>query len=215
MRILMIYDNSIEILVNRDSRVLKEIETLTNAGHIVSVIAITDYTTKSYTLKIANKSVQIYGMNHDLKEKFTSKSWIRRFLFGIIASETTSNILNSIMKLGTKMKTKHFFLLKHIMKLRQVIIIQTDVYHAHDFISLWISAISAWFNDKPFIYDSHELHIGTKGSKINRDILIQESLILPRAYAVITVNDSIAEIIARNYKIKLPVVLRNFPKERV
>ena len=93
MHILMIYDNSIEILVNNDSRVLKEIETLTNAGHEITVIAITDYITESFSFKIANKSVQIYGMNHNLKETFSSKSWIRQMLFDVLTSEATSNML--------------------------------------------------------------------------------------------------------------------------
>ncbi len=208
----MIYDNSIEILVNHDSRVLKEIETLIKAGHDVNVIAIYDYTTKSYTLKVADKSVKIYGLNHDLKPHFSSTSMIRRVIFRSLTSEIISNIITALVELSNKIKIKHFFLLKKISKLKQVIIIKTDVYHAHDFNSLWICAISAWFNQKPFIYDSHELHSGTHGHEFNQRIITQEKFIIPRAYSVITINDSIADILANNNDIELPVVLRNFPK---
>ncbi|GAB5491063.1 MAG: glycosyltransferase [Phototrophicaceae bacterium] len=82
------------------------------------------------------------------------------------------------------------------------------IYHAHDFSGLVPLAFAGLWH-KAFVYDSHELFF-ERGDKTIWDYLRPiEKFMAQRAQATITVNDSIAGILAKSLEIPKPIILRN------
>lgn len=92
-----------------------------------------------------------------------------------------------------------------------------DIYHAHDYPSFMIVVDAVGDTDKKIIYDSHELYFDRQPSdtphkNLRRSYRLerkQEADAVKRASFVITVSDSIADIMAEKWNIPKPVVLRN------
>jgi len=98
-----------------------------------------------------------------------------------------------------------------------------DIYHAHDYPSLMIVVDAIGDSEKKIIYDSHELYFDRqpgdtphknrrRSYRLERN---QEARAVQRTSFVITVSDSIAEIMAEKWNIPKPVVLRNVVKDSV
>ncbi|MFN2640576.1 MAG: glycosyltransferase [Actinomycetota bacterium] len=93
--------------------------------------------------------------------------------------------------------------------------IKPDVYHCHDFNTVWAGyrAVERW--KAPLVYDSHEIYAHQNVAHPTRRrrwfVEAVERRVLKRAAAVITVNESIADYLARRYKIARPVVVMNVP----
>lgn len=95
--------------------------------------------------------------------------------------------------------------------------LRADIVHAHDLDTLLPAWRYARSRAVPLIYDSHELYLestGLRGRRVNRLLWeVQERLLIHRADAVITVCNSIADYLQRQYKLEhKPVVIRNFAK---
>jgi glycosyltransferase involved in cell wall biosynthesis len=94
-----------------------------------------------------------------------------------------------------------------------------DVYHCHDFNTVWAGyrAVERW--KAPLVYDSHEIyaHQNVPHPTRRRRWFVQavERTVLKRAAAVITVNESIADYLAKKYRIARPVVVMNVPWKSV
>lgn len=90
------------------------------------------------------------------------------------------------------------------------------VYHAHDLNTLPVAYCAARRHKANLVYDSHELYLErnrmkslTAFGKYLRTRV--ESFLIRRAQIVITVNQSIANILAERYKIPTPHVVLNAP----
>ena len=97
-----------------------------------------------------------------------------------------------------------------------VVDLQPDVVHAHDLVTLSGGAIVARRADARLVYDAHELETHTNYHTLapitKRWIAHYESVLTQWCDAVITVCDSIADWLAREYSIARPVVVMNSPK---
>jgi glycosyltransferase involved in cell wall biosynthesis len=94
-----------------------------------------------------------------------------------------------------------------------------DVFHAHDLNTLIGAYLAARKQDANLIYDSHELYLERNrfapykpiGKWIRKKV---EAYLISRSDHVITVNDSLARVLADTYKVKLPTVIMNIPSLR-
>lgn len=91
---------------------------------------------------------------------------------------------------------------------------QPDLYHANDLDTLVPAAWAAQLQRRPYIYDAHELYpeesplLGPVERQARRRV---EQKLAGAAKAVITVNDLLADELARRYAVARPVVVRNVP----
>lgn len=98
-------------------------------------------------------------------------------------------------------------------KLRQT---RARVYHGNDFVGLLMLALAGIWQ-RPVIYDSHELFFDRypKGlfnyplKYLIWTLRPLEKILARRAVAVITISDSLADLLAKNLKVARPVVVRN------
>lgn len=92
-----------------------------------------------------------------------------------------------------------------------------DVIHAHDLNALIPAARAANRRRVPYIYDSHELQLDQDRQKTDLTAVklalwrIIERRLARRALAVITVSNSIADVMAQTLGIPRPVVIMNCP----
>lgn len=92
-----------------------------------------------------------------------------------------------------------------------------DIISGHDLLALTIGWLSTFFTKKKpkLIYDSHEFEIGRNADRsgfLKWLILHWEHFMIKRSALTVVVNDSIADEIAKLYKLKeRPAVVRNIP----
>lgn len=88
-----------------------------------------------------------------------------------------------------------------------------DVYHAHDLDTLPLAAMLARRAKARLVYDSHELYpeISTHRPLARRLWRRLESALIHRADAVVTVCESIADELAKRYRVATPLTLLNCP----
>jgi glycosyltransferase involved in cell wall biosynthesis len=91
--------------------------------------------------------------------------------------------------------------------------LRASVYHAHDLITLPVAWVAARLGRARVVYDAHELftEIGRLGPVSRAAFRLLERLLIGRADRVITVNDSIADELARRYRVPRPAVVMNCP----
>lgn len=98
--------------------------------------------------------------------------------------------------------------------MRAALMAGADVYHSHDLDTLWAGYHAARRHRAALVYDSHELYLEDAGmaGHWRRPLLARlERRLAPRAHLVITVNDAIADELARRYGIAVPTVVMNGP----
>ena len=116
----------------------------------------------------------------------------------------------------------HFLLFRPIVDARRIrrlfedelMKLRPDVIHAHDLVTLPAAAAAAKSLGAKLIYDSHELevHRNTQTGVIEKWLRYHtERRHIKKCDAVVTVCDSIADHLAREYSIKRPVVVMNAP----
>ena len=91
-----------------------------------------------------------------------------------------------------------------------------DVYHAHDLNTLPVALLCSRLAKGQLVYDSHELWLDrnrpTQRSRLNAQIVRRiERFLVRRADAVITVSQSIANVLSGRYGIPQPTVVMNTP----
>jgi glycosyltransferase involved in cell wall biosynthesis len=91
--------------------------------------------------------------------------------------------------------------------------LRADVYHAHDLITLPLAWAAGRLRGARVVYDAHELftEIGRLGRMSRLVSRVAETALIGRADRVITVNDSIADELARRYHVPRPTVVMNCP----
>jgi glycosyltransferase involved in cell wall biosynthesis len=181
--------------VTYDSRVLKEAGTLSRQGFEVSILG----------LDRRGDSPPV-----DEREGFVAFH-CREWRFGRWLRNRPEKPLNF---LGKALKALRFFL----FSLRG----NGDIIHAHDLDALPFGFLAARRCRAKLVYDSHELAVeqwvqgaGPGSFTVPITILSRlEGYIACRADAVITVNESIAQELARRYLIAPPLILRNCASHR-
>lgn len=91
---------------------------------------------------------------------------------------------------------------------------RADIYHAHDLNNLEVAYRAARANSARLVYDAHELFpdLGNRWVRLKRrQWLNKERALMPRSDLTITVNDFIAQIMARRNHAPLPTVVLNCP----
>ncbi len=100
--------------------------------------------------------------------------------------------------------------------LKSVNVEKYNVFHAHDLNTLIGAYLAAKKQGASLIYDSHELYLERNrlepykpiGKWIRKKV---EAYLIRRSDCVITVNDSLARMLADTYKVKPPTVVMNAP----
>ena len=93
--------------------------------------------------------------------------------------------------------------------------LRPDVIHAHDLVTLSAAVHAARATGARLVYDAHELETHTNYPFtfiLRRWVALYESALIRRCDAVITVCDSIANWLARDYAIPQPTVVMNAPR---
>lgn len=89
-----------------------------------------------------------------------------------------------------------------------------DVFHGNDLNTLPAVAWAAKLHGKPYLYDAHEFYIEespTLTSTERRARQLCEQRLSQQAFAVLTVNDLLADELSQRHRIARPVVVRNVP----
>lgn len=171
--------------VSHDSRVQKEAASLAAQGWRVVVVGV------SISGEIPPET--------EVMDGFTVVRVVPRLLRRLLPGKT-----------GKRLRILASWLLV-ARRLRQI---NARVYHGHDFTGLLTIAL-AGIRRRPVVYDSHELYFDQKLVTHFRlqDLMSifrpLEKMLARRAAAVITVNDSLADHLARTLDIPRPLVLRN------
>jgi glycosyltransferase involved in cell wall biosynthesis len=91
---------------------------------------------------------------------------------------------------------------------------RADIYHAHDLNNLEVAYRAARTTGAKLVYDAHELfpEMANRWVRLRKGYWSRlEARLLPRADLSITVNELIAEEMARRYRVEPPLVVLNCP----
>lgn len=97
---------------------------------------------------------------------------------------------------------------------------RSDIYHAHDLNTLPVAWWYARRHRARLVYDSHELYT-ERNSKVPLTPVAKfswrtmERTLIRKSHGVITVNSSIARVLAERYRVGLPTVVMNTPPRTV
>jgi glycosyltransferase involved in cell wall biosynthesis len=182
--------------VAADARVIKEASTLVEAGHEVTVVAMHDGEQP----------------RRDTLEEFTvlrvRRDPVARDIGG--RARRPGRLAKALEPLVFAVALVDYYARAFTQGLR----LQAQAYHAHDLVTLPVAWAAGRWRGAKVVYDAHELftEIGRLGRVPRAVFRTMEALLIGRADAVITVNDSIASELARRYSVPRPVVLRNCPR---
>lgn len=197
MKICMIYHHPISILKN-DSRVLKEAKSLIQFGYDVTIVYGGNKETEV-------NEIVFYGLSIPCKAAWSrSKNrLLQRFCILL------SYIVSIFARFGINIEQAGLVHISNSLELK------ADAYHCHDITTILTGYILKKLTGGKLIYDSHELSMESgyvEGiSTLSKYILKNmESFIARRSDGVITVNDSIGEIMAKRMNIKKPTIVKNF-----
>ena len=186
MKVCMLYHHTLKIL-EKDSRVLKEANSLQTHGHDVTILCLDFF---------KEKHVNAFGT------QIRCIGYPRRKRKGM---------LNILRKMGRTTKEK--FPVSFIWPLFKI---RPDAIHVHDYDPLLAGVVAGRLLRVPVIYDAHEYLVDRwdqagapeKKRKLTKKI---EHRLLRHVYASITVNDSLAMMMEKNQNTKRPIVVSNFP----
>lgn len=205
MKICMVYQDSKKGL-GVDSRVLKEVKTLVEAGHEVIIACDEPEDPEWYVDAFGVRCRCIGYRSRPTISTSLRTGFIRMFILSSAVNKLTSWFFNllRLLFLDIYLNLKPGFM-------KTILTVRAEVYHVHDLPSLPATIICAFFNQKPVVYDSHEYFSGLATSwwKIKL-IKFIEKILVRRCEAVVTVNNSIAYLLREEYNIPIPIVVSNF-----
>jgi glycosyltransferase involved in cell wall biosynthesis len=194
-----------------DARVLKEAETLSGIGYLVTVHALhtPGLTKERETLASGIRVVRV------ARSPFWK--WRKRELPSTdqTSQSITKKAVGPISKVSHKMLILRIVarLWTHVGLIFQMIKSQPDIVHAHDVNTLPTGWLVSVLTRSPLIYDAHEISTDREGYASFRSIVgWVEKHLMPRAAASITTTDTRAKFFARAYGVPRPLVLQNRPR---
>jgi glycosyltransferase involved in cell wall biosynthesis len=194
-----------------DARVLKEAETLSGMGYLVTVHALhtPGLTKERETLASGIRVVRV------ARSPFWK--WRKRELPSTdqASQSITKKAVGPISKVSHKMLILRIVarLWTHVGLIFQMIKSQPDIVHAHDVNTLPTGWLVSVLTRSPLIYDAHEISTDREGYASFRSIVgWVEKHLMPRAAASITTTDTRAKFFARAYGVPRPLVLQNRPR---
>lgn len=194
-----------------DARVLKEAETLSGIGYLVTVHALhtPGLTKERETLASGIRVVRV------ARSPFWK--WRKRELPSTdqASQSITKKAVGPISKVSHKMLILRIVarLWTHVGLIFQMIKSQPDIVHAHDVNTLPTGWLVSVLTRSPLIYDAHEISTDREGYASFRSIVgWVEKHLMPRAAASITTTDTRAKFFARAYGVPRPLVLQNRPR---
>ncbi|MFD2189607.1 glycosyltransferase family 4 protein [Pistricoccus aurantiacus] len=178
-----------------DARVLKEAETLIQAGYQVTVhaLALPEVAPKFEVLR-SGVRVQRHGVSKSKASQRPGASKgdrSRREVLALVASRCRAMISMAWFTFREK----------------------PDIVHAHDVNMLPTAWFAAFFARASLIYDAHEISTDREGYRSFRGVVgwIEKQLV-PRVSGMITTTNARAKFFARAYGIDRPLVLQNRPR---
>jgi glycosyltransferase involved in cell wall biosynthesis len=198
MKILMLTPDNQMI----DRRILHEAVTLVEAGHEVTLLAgfecKQEETFDYHGVKVHRL---VYDWNDTRLINLQRRFWPQH--------PRLRNLLN---KIYLKLANKFFELppFEHFV-FRKAAPYQADVVHVHDLPALRVGAVIARRRGIPLVYDAHEIYYAQEviPAKTRKRYFKLEKKYIRRAAAAITVNEYIADLMAKRYGIAPPHVIYN------
>jgi len=189
-----------------DARVLKEAQTLHNAGYQVRVFALhTPGVTKEIETLENGIEVQRIARSPLWRWRKKTTSAINKVPISQVPQHKSSSrilILRAIARLWT-----HLGLMLAILRYRPTVI------HSHDVNTLPTGFLASKLSRSLLVYDAHEISTSREGYRNLRNLVgIIEKALMPRAHGTITTTTARAKFFARAYGINRPVVLQNRPR---
>lgn len=202
-----------------DARVLKEAQTLTNAGYKVTVHAIhtPNKTKERETLSCGVNVVRVTrNVLWGIRSKFGLKARNKAIHGQVRKTDSLSVGVHNSTELKPSLLKR---MLKPIMRVYTHIGLcwalvksKPDVIHSHDVNTLIVAWIAAKIARVPLVYDAHEISTSREGyKKIRKYVGWIEKKLMPKAVASITTTDMRAKFFARAYGVPRPAVLQNRP----
>lgn len=208
-----------------DSRVIKEAESLTQAGYHVRVVCLMKvdllqneiiygveyYRVNYHVLKIrlGKKDQSQHNIKNGQNEIVMELGLFKKTIRG--AKGFIKNIIKYFIKKAAPYLKYHltYFTVKDA-----IIDYKPDAIHAHDLITLPAAVTIAKKLNIPVIYDSHELEtdrMPKRGIILQKLSYLIEKQYINHARAVITVSNSIGDYLANKYQISRPYIIYNSP----
>lgn len=191
-----------------DARVLKEAQTLQQAGYQVRVFA----------LHTPGVTQQQERLNEGIEVLRVARSPLWRLRKRKIGSTSPVQAIKSMGPIG-KVGIKHQVLRliarawTHMTLLLQMIRYGADVVHAHDVNTLPTAWLASRISGARLVYDAHEISTSREGYDSFRSLVgLVEKRLMPLADGTITTTDARAKYFARAYHIQRPTVLQNRPR---
>ncbi len=179
-------------------RIMQEAHSLVGAGHDVSILTRSEDTSDGVgeTQGIPTEWVAVKGRDSRFR-------WLYK-LAGVTRGSQAAAFWSALT-------LRHTFTRR---VLPRAIATRADVYHAHDLNNVPVAYGAARANNARFVYDAHELftEIGNPWIKIRKNGWERlEREIMPHAALNITVNEFIAEELAKRNRVAPPLVVYNCP----
>jgi len=186
-----------------DARVLREGESLTSAGHIVTVFAVHSPGLTQQRERVSN-GVQVIRVS-------PNPFWRLRVGRSTVAKNTRQDRNDSFREAMVVLSRvwAHLVLLWLIPRQR------AGVVHAHDVNTLPTAWLAAKLSGAKVVYDAHEISTSREGySRVRKLVGWIERTLMPRVQGTITTTEARAKYFARAYGVARPVVLQNRPREQ-
>lgn len=189
-----------------DARVLKEAQTLSLAGHHVSVHAL-------HTPGVTSLRETLHDGIHVLR--------VPRSPFWKYRKSTAPGKANAGAKSFARLGLFRFFLRivarlwTHFYLLLGMLRAKPDVIHSHDVNTLVTGWVAAKLAKACLVYDAHEISTSREGyAGLRKLVGMIERVLMPRVDGAITTTDARAKFFARAYHIPRPIVLQNRPRQQ-
>jgi glycosyltransferase involved in cell wall biosynthesis len=203
MKIMMICQD-----MRVDRRIVLQAQTLTDAGYRVGILARADATgpipENETDGGIPVTRIRVEGRDPRFR-------WLTG-LARLAGARGESAAVNVAKLWGALAANNTFSVLAYPLMIRA----QADVYHAHDLINLPVAFKAAQATGAKLAYDAHELfsEIDNPWIRIRRGHWRRaERNLLPHCLLATTVNEFIADEMAKRYGVHAPEVLYNAPRK--
>lgn len=187
-----------------DARVLKEAQTLNNAGYKVCVYAL--YTPgRNRKKEVLSCGVHVHRTARSPLWKLRKRGRSGQSSNDKLPKPKSMETHHQLLRLVTRCWT-------HLSICIKVVTEKPDAIHAHDVNVLPTAWLAAKICRVPLIYDAHEISTSREGYKAFRGVVGWiEKRLMPKVSGTITTTDMRAKFFARAYNIPRPLVLQNRP----